>query len=154
LWPKKKKECGVRTDLYQANRLGLSTQLNEHIQDIRYNHDKLLYAKDSLECIYEFGPIYDTMETLIILHKGIIMDVQKKFHLYKAQKFEHLLNEWHIATLRYCVIQPLKMKCREINGRNVYHTDIQLNYIQSRPLHQCHSPPALCQLQWLSAVKE
>jgi hypothetical protein len=21
-------------------------------------------------------------------------------------------------------------------------------------LHQCHSPPALCQLQWLSAVKE
>jgi hypothetical protein len=33
------------------------------------------------------------METLKISHKGINMDVQEKFHIYKAVKFERLLNE-------------------------------------------------------------
>jgi hypothetical protein len=65
----------------------------EHIQDIRNNSTKTGYSQHIINTGHEYGNIESTLNVLKIQKKGAFLNTLEKFHIYKTQKTDNLLNE-------------------------------------------------------------
>jgi hypothetical protein len=68
---------------------------DEHIRDIRFNKEKSKYASHILRFSHEYGTIDNTLEILKIVNKGIFLDVNERFQIYKSNKVKPM-NEQNV----------------------------------------------------------
>jgi hypothetical protein len=69
------------------------TRFKEHIQDIRNNRTKTGYSQYIINTGHEYGNIENTLNILNVEKKGPFLNTLEKFHIYKKQKTDNLLNE-------------------------------------------------------------
>jgi hypothetical protein len=66
------------------------TRFKEHIQDIINNRTKTGYSQHIINTGHEYGK---KEKTLNVQKKGAFRKTLEKFHIYKTQKTDNLLNE-------------------------------------------------------------
>jgi hypothetical protein len=69
------------------------TRFKEHIQYIRNNRTKTGYSQHILNTGHEYGNIESTSNILNVQKKGAFLNTLEKYHIYKKQKTNNLLNE-------------------------------------------------------------
>jgi hypothetical protein len=69
------------------------TRFKLHIQDIRNNRTKTGYSQHIINIGHEYGNIEKTLNVLNVQKKGALLNILEKFHIYKKQKADNLLNE-------------------------------------------------------------
>jgi hypothetical protein len=63
------------------------------IRDIRYNKTNTGYANHILNAGHIYGPLEDTLQVLGIQNKGPHLNSLERFHIYKEQKTDTILND-------------------------------------------------------------
>jgi hypothetical protein len=69
------------------------TRFKEHIQDIRNNRTKTGYSQHVIITGHKYGNIENILNVLNAHKKGAFRNTLEKFHIYKTQKTDNLLNE-------------------------------------------------------------
>jgi hypothetical protein len=89
-----KLECNSCPKMYigQTGR-NFKTRYKEHIQDIRNNRTKTGYSHHIPDTGHEYGNIENTLSILNVQKKGAFLNTLEKFHIYKEQQTNDLLNE-------------------------------------------------------------
>jgi hypothetical protein len=65
------------------------------VKDTRSNKEKTGYSHHILNTGHAFGKLEDTLEILSLQRKGPHLITLEKFHIYKENKTDQLLNEVH-----------------------------------------------------------
>jgi hypothetical protein len=68
-------------------------RFKEYIQDIRNNRTKIGYSQHVINTGHEYNNVENTLNVLNIQKKGAFLNTLEKFHIYKTQKTDNLLNE-------------------------------------------------------------
>jgi predicted GIY-YIG superfamily endonuclease len=69
------------------------TRFKEHIQDIGSNRTKTGYSQHIINTGYEYSNVENTLNVLNVEKNGAFLYTLEKFHIYKTQKTDNLLNE-------------------------------------------------------------
>jgi hypothetical protein len=82
----------IRRNIKQTGR-PFKTRFQEHLRDFKYGNRKSKFAQHLLDEKHSIDKMENTMDTIHITGKGLMMNTVEKYYIYRETKWDNQLND-------------------------------------------------------------